>query len=359
MTWEQGRSFRLSGCPAEAIKVLRQGLVAEVNDYRLHDEMGMALVELNRHEEAIGSFMTALRLKPDFDDACVKIGTAFAARGLHEPAAEWFLRARRMNPVETKYLYIYGCTLAALHNFQQATEIFDQWTKSKPDNPIAQHMVGAALGSRLITKASADYIRAHFDAFADGFERNLAKLNYCGPDLVVNALTQAAEAPAYGWDILDAGCGTGLVGIALKPLARRLIGVDLSSGMLNVARPRAIYDELIQIDILDYLRSHPQEFDVVSAADVLTYIGDLNDFFSQAAGALRPGGRVVVAVEGHKTGDDFRLNPSGRFSHSRHYLHRVIAGSGFTVTHFADDVMRHECRKPVATLVAVGVLPNA
>ena len=326
-------------------------------DYRLHDEIGTALVALNRHEEAIGSFMAALRLKPDFHEACIKIGTSFAARGHHQPAADWFSRARQSNPVESKYLYIYGCTLVALRNIPLATEVLDEWMKSRSGDPVARYLVDAALGSRSVTRASAEYVRKHFDVFADGYDGNLTKLHYRGPEVIVGALCQVAQAPANGWEILDAGCGTGLAGIALKPIARRLIGIDLSSGMLNIARTRAIYDQLIEIDLFDYLQSHPREFDVVSAADVLTYIGDLSDFFSQAAVALKPGGWVVVAVEAHEMDDDFRLNPSGRFSHRQDYLQRVMAGSGFDVAHFAHDVMRHECGKPVATWVAVGALP--
>ena len=330
--WEHGRSLRLSGRAAEAVGVLRRGLDCEVDDYRLHDELGMALVALNRQEEAIGSFMTALRLKPDFDEACNKIASAFADRGLHEPAADWFSRARQMNPLETKYLYLYGCSLIALHKRERAAEILDEWMKSKPGNPIARHLAGAALGSRSITKASPEYIRAHFDTFADGFDNNLIRLNYCGPDLIVRALFSscrcAGERLGYFGRRLWHGIGRPRIEATFSSIGRRRFVL----GHVEYCQAAQIYDELIQIDIFDYLRNHPQEFDVVSAADVLTYIGDLTEFFHQTAVALRPGGRVVVAVEALKTDSDFRLNPSGRFSHSQDYLQRAMADSGFAIS---------------------------
>jgi predicted TPR repeat methyltransferase len=353
--WEEGRLLRLAGRPTEALKLLRQGVAAGTNDYRLHDEIGMALVALDRQEEAIGSFMTALRLKPDFDEACNKIGSAFASRGLLEPAAHWFSLAREINPSATKYLYSFGCVLSLLDRHQQAAEVFNHWVKTEPENPVARHLVSAALGSQSVTIASADYVRVLFDSGADQFDKQLAKLRYCGPELVVGALLQVAQPTSTGWDVLDAGCGTGLSGVALKPLARRLIGVDLSAGMLKLAKRRAIYDDLINCDIVDYLRTRGQEFDVVSAADVLTYIGDVSEFFAQAASVLRTGGLVAVATEALKTDGNYRLNPTGRFSHSQHYLRDIMERSGFAIKHMTDTAMRYESRRPVPTWVAVGL----
>jgi predicted TPR repeat methyltransferase len=357
--WQHGRSLRSSGNPAGALKVLRQGLATESGDYRLHDELGMALIDLNRPEEAIGSFLAALELKPDFDEACNKIGSAYASRGLIEPAAIWFLRARQLNPASTKYLYTYGCVLVQLDSRQQAAEVFDEWLRAEPENPVARHLAGAALGLKSIAKASPGYVRALFDQYAPHFDENLAKLRYCGPELVLRALSHVGTAPTGGWKTLDAGCGTGLVGAALKPLASELVGVDLSAVMLEVAGRRMIYDDLACSDIVDYLRDRFQEFDVIAAADLLTYIGDLNEFFLHAAHALRPGGFVITLAESLKTTEDYRLNPTGRFSHSREYLHQVMSSAGLTVAYFDEDAMRHESKKPIATWVAVGQVVEA
>lgn len=355
--WQQGQLLRLSGKPADAVKVLRQWLAAGSGDYRLHDELGMALVDLNRQEEAIGSFLAALDLNPDFDEACNKIGSAFASRGLIEPAAIWFSRAAQLNPTPAKYLYTYGCVLVQLDSRQEAAEVFDQWVKAEPENPIARHLAVAVLGSEPIAGASPEYVRALFDGCAMRFDENLTKLNYRGPELVQRALARVSAAAVGGWNILDAGCGTGLTGLALKSTARRLVGVDLSTGMLDVAGQRTIYDELIHSEIVDYLRGCRQEFDVIAAADVLTYIGKVNDFFTRAAYALRPGGLVVVVAEALKMSGDFRLNPSGRFSHSHQYLRQVMTDAGLAVEYLEEDVMRHEAKKPVSSWVAVGRLP--
>jgi predicted TPR repeat methyltransferase len=142
----------------------------------------------------------------------------------------------------------------------------------------------------------------------------------------------------------------------LKSLAGRLVGVDLSPRMLQIARQRSIYDELIETDIIDYLRSTDETFDVIAAADVLTYIGDIRDFFTLSARILRRGGLVVVVLETHPGADTYRLNQTGRFSHSREYLQQTLRAAGFTVDLLFDDVMRREENYPVPTLVAVGKL---
>jgi predicted TPR repeat methyltransferase len=354
-TWQRGQELRLAGHAAEAARVLRQAQVAESNDARLHDELGMALSELGRHEEAIGSFLTVLTLKPDSDEACNKIGSAFAARGLFEPAIVWFQRARHMNPAGTKYLYPYGRALVLKNSIAEAAAVFNQWTKAEPNNPIARHLASAALGAGEIKKAPPEYVTALFDSCAARFDEALGKLNYRGPEIVLNSLRQFARLPANGLQIVDVGCGTGLVGPHLRPLACRLVGVDLSTGMLELAQSRGAYDELIKADISDYLRDHPSGFDVLTAADVLTYVGALEEFLQAAAAALRPGGIAVLLLEALDGEGPYRLNPSGRFSHSPKYVRDTLQNAGFYVASIREDSMRDEAGLPVATLIAVGL----
>ena len=78
------------------------------------------------------------------------------------------------------------------------------------------------------------------------------------------ARTIGPPQPVY--DILDAGCGTGLCGVLLKPLARSLTGVDLSASMLKKAKQRGIYDRLVEDEITRFLSEHVAAFDVVASA---------------------------------------------------------------------------------------------
>ena len=154
-----------------------------------------------------------------------------------------------------------------------------------------------------------------FDRYAEQFDQHLVeKLDYHVPEMIVEAVA-GAERPEF-LDILDLGCGTGLCGPLLRPMARTLVGVDASPEMTRKARARLVYDQLEIGDIVDVLKKSPIAFDLLVAADVLVYLGDLTPFFEAAVSALRPGGMLIFSVEGDD-GDRFRMQTATRrFSHS-------------------------------------------
>jgi predicted TPR repeat methyltransferase len=241
-----------------------------------------------------------------------------------------------------------------------ASEVFQQWIEAEPENPIAQHLASATLGRQEADRAPREYVCKLFNDCADRFDGVLARLHYRGPQILLAVLQEVATQPASGWDVLDVGCGTGLVGAALRPVARRLVGVDLSTGMLELARQRSIYDELVESDLIEYLSDTSNRFDVVTASDVLTYLGDLSAFFQSATRVLRPGGLIAVALEafdGDSKGQAYRLNATGRFSHSAQYLRSQMEAPGLSIACLRDAVMREEGGRPVPSLVAVGRAP--
>jgi predicted TPR repeat methyltransferase len=124
--------------------------------------------------------------------------------------------------------------------------------------------------------------------------------------------------------------------------------------MLELARNRTIYDELVQADITDYLQKQERSFDVLAAADVLTYMGDLEEFFQAAAAALKSGGLAVILLEVLEGEGTYQLNLTGRFSHSARYLQGAMESAGFMVASIREDSMRDESGRAVPTLVAVG-----
>lgn len=104
-------------------------------------------------------------------------------------------------------------------------------------------------------RASNAYIEAEFDTFAASFEQVLNEgLHYRAPQLCADLLAEVLPAPERLHDMLDAGCGTGLCGHLIAPWARRLVGVDLSAGMLAKARTKGTYDELVKAELTAYLQ---------------------------------------------------------------------------------------------------------
>ena len=147
-----------------------------------------------------------------------------------------------------------------------------------------------------------------FDDYGEDYDKHVKKLMYSAPRIIRSELAKIYKEkyeaemtkrqeknmlytpPSYlaymekSLDILDLGCGTGLVGKWMKDYARHLVGVDLSDEMVNKARSKMLYTDLSVSSIQSYLensQSNGAVYDVVVAADVFQYIGDLKEVIKQ------------------------------------------------------------------------------
>ncbi|MDP1692799.1 MAG: methyltransferase domain-containing protein [Burkholderiaceae bacterium] len=243
--------------------------------------------------------------------------------------------------------------LCGIGELEYADGIFKRWLNLDPGNARAQHLRAALLGRDVPERCSESFVVHEFDTFSHSFDEVLKGLEYRAPALVAAALDDERPSTGATLDVLDAGCGTGLCGPLLRRRARRLVGVDLAGGMLNKAQDRGVYDELVQSELTSFMQAHPSEFDAVVASDVLVYFGALEPVFSAFARALTPGGTLVVTVELLQTeaAAGYRLNSSGRYSHTDAYLGRMSSSFGMQTRSLATEVLRLESGTPVHGLV--------
>lgn len=373
----------------EAIEHIEKSIALDPSMPDRHNNLGNVLLELERRDEAADAYRQVIALNPEHADAYNNLGALLRAQGHLAEARDAYLKAVEFDPEhvdaynnlgnlmsgqgETNQAVAYYCkaiTLMPDHpqarrllgiayytlgQLDKAAEVFGQWMKEAPDNPIAQHMYAATSGQGVPSRASDSYIESTFDGFAASFDAKLGKLGYRAPDLVVSALEQACAAPARQLSVLDAGCGTGLCGPLVAPYASRIVGVDLSSGMLQRAQTRGVYDELVKAELQAYLIEHVEEFDVVISADTLVYFGALEEVLAAAFRALKPGGYLVFTVEESRGGDaGYRINPHGRYSHEPAYVRRAMQLAGFEVKAICAADLRTEGGKPVRGLVVTG-----
>jgi len=190
------------------------------------------------------------------------------------------------------------------------------------------------------------YLVESFNAFADRFDQHLvATLGYDIPEKLVAALAGIVTNGAR-LDVLDAGCGTGLCGPHLRPWARSLTGVDLAPRMLDHAAGRGLYDRLICRELTAFLNDSPLHFDLVVAADVFIYFGDLVPLAAALAATLRPGGLLAFSTE-RSAAPGQRLQTSGRFAHHPDYVHSIFAPA-FVPRLCHETTIRQEAARPVA-----------
>ncbi len=219
----------------------------------------------------------------------------------------------------------------------------------------SEAVIAFEMGSRGAGEAPAEapaaFVTATFDAFAEGFDEELRdRLSYLGPELIAARLERAFGPARAALAICDVGCGTGLLGALLAPHARSLAGVDLSPRMLDKARARGVYGELSEADLTVFLAGRPEAFDVVTAADVFVYVGDLGPALAAIAAALRPGGGLFFSVE-RATGESHELHRSGRYAHSEAHVRGAAAAAGLREISVEEEVLRRERGQPVRALL--------
>jgi predicted TPR repeat methyltransferase len=221
-----------------------------------------------------------------------------------------------------------------------------------------------ALEGRVPASASVEYIATLFDKFAGKFDKQLVEgLRYDSPAHLLQMARQHCRAAEGTWRVLDLGCGTGLCGLAFAPFAQQLTGVDLSAKMLDKARERNLYQRLEQSELLTMMQAEADaSYDIVIAADVFVYIGDLADIYAQARRLLAPGGLFLFSLEsadallpaGQKEpASDYQLLLSGRYAHTSSYLQRLAADQQLQVLALEARVLRMEYQMPVSGWVMV------
>ena len=234
--------------------------------------------------------------------------------------------------------------LTTYRHFAAAKQAAQLWVARAPQDPEAAYSL-AAVNSEQLPRAPADYLQHHFDDVAGNFDQALlTHLHYAVPEQLAQLFGRHLGT---GWQgaVLDAGCGPGLLAERLRPLATHLVGLDISPAMLDLARPRQLYDTLLQGDLAELPALTDEIFDLIVATDVLIYFGDLEAAFRALAERLQPGGWLAINLE-LMPGNKYFLMPNGRFKHARNYLEQ-IRRTHFSVIEMVEAPIRSEAGYPV------------
>lgn len=239
----------------------------------------------------------------------------------------------------------------------EAVAAFRETLKRDPGDILGAGLRLAALaGVGTPPAMSPAYVAALFDDYAGRFEAHLTQaLGYDAPWVMAGLLAAHAapnRSPAFP-HVLDLGCGTGLMAQALGSLAGRVDGCDLSPAMVEQARRRGLYTALAVDDAVDFLaRQDSASADLVTAADVLVYVGDPAPLVAGAARALRPGGLLAVTLQ---TGpaEGYRLGEDLRFHHAPQSLAATCAAHGLATLETHTIVVRQDRGRPLPGAIMV------
>lgn len=374
-----GNALKERGQFDEAVVAYRRAIALRTNFAEAHANLGIVLQILGKVDEALASYQRAVYANPDLGEAYKGLARGLRAKQQFEAALAAIDRAIELEPGNgdfhaTKGLIfldaerldegVVACRKAVglapdqafshralsraydlTGDHQGAIGELNEALRVEPNSEGLAFELAALRGDGSVPSMPRAFVRALFDEYSNRFEEHLVKgLEYRVPEKLrmgVESLTDRKDL-----DVLDLGCGTGLCGLHLRPMARRLVGVDLSLEMLKRSAEKGIYDELVEGDVTEILLRRPAQWDVVIAGDVMIYVGDLSAILPAAAAALRPNGLFAFSLERYE-GDGFFLHAHFRYSHSLEYVRELARRAGFLEALVTETIIRCESDTPV------------
>lgn len=305
----------------EALEQYQQLVELLPDDVETHYNLGVALYELNQFEAAIKENLWVIAHEPNYIAAYINLGAAYMKKS-DLPQA----------------LYYYQKVLAL-----------------QPDNASVNYLVAALTGAQNPQQPPEIYIRQLFDQYAFHYDQHITQtLKYNVPQQVREIIRDIPDIPQQNLSLLDLGCGTGLSGAAFRDMAKRLVGVDLSTKMLDFARAKGIYDELIEGGLIAVLNKISEKYDLIIATDTLVYLGDLQPLFSACRKVLNENGHFAFSTELLINDDhDYVLQKTGRYAHKPDYIYNLAEQLGYAVVTQQQVVLRVQEDQPCQGVITV------
>jgi predicted TPR repeat methyltransferase len=301
-------------------------------------------------DAAVRAFRRATELAPDQATPWTQLAALAEARDDVEAAEAAYRAALERDPCHAGALNGLATLTRRSGRLDEAAAVYDRLLASSPGDETALHLRAAVRDENPPT-APRGYAASLFDDHAGRYDEHMVEnLGYRAPALMAEAIADRDAAVA-----LDLGCGTGLVGAAIRARVGELHGVDLSRGMIEEARRKQLYDRLEVGDAVEALEAAAEpRFDLITAGDVLIYVGALDRLFAAAARRLAPGGRFAFTIElGPDDEPGYRLRPTGRYVHGRAYVERLAAAHHLAVERCVAAALRRELDADVDGLVVV------
>lgn len=358
--------------------------------------LAICLSEAGRHDEALFFFHQVFEGQPGNALAVSMLAMAFMRASRHEAAAELYAFAEELTdkprglvvlraqnailagdaqgaitlleaalaatPRESGIWSMLGQAYHRLGLFDRAGDAYAEASALEPGNAYLRHLA-VAVGARPAEgdRANEQYVTEVFDGFAMRFEESLFSLGYRIPGVMLRMIEAqhpevAAGRAALG-DVLDLGCGTGLMGAVLHDLlGGRLVGVDLAPRMLDVAGAKGVYTELRCGDVMVELRKDDTAYAAILMADLLCYFGALEEVFTAARARLAPGGCLLFSIEAGEPGTGWELTRNARYRQSAEYVRAALSQAGLVASEFREEVLRFENGEPVKGYIVLAVL---
>ena len=325
----------------------------------------------NMVEASLPYYKVLTAMVPQYVPARINYAIAFKRRGKLDKAIEQLEAATEADPNFLATWQQLADVYRTAKQPEKAREAYQKWAELAPDDPKPRFMLDAMAShmspeTALPERAPDDFVANYFDQYAHTFEQHANSImRYQVPAMFKRLVDHLGFAGLDDVMALDLGCGTGLCGEFLAPIAARLDGIDLSPAMIKASKEKGYYTNLIQAELVPGMQGLPkQSYDIILAGDVFCYIGDLEPAFAEVRERLSARGRFIFSVESmtynevDKGAKHYTLRDSGRYAHHRDYIHDLTERMGIPLVLSGHETLRLEYGKPVAGWVMVAQLAD-
>lgn len=353
-----------SGDVVGAATAFEHLLKTEQNDGSLLGNYAVVLAKLERRDEARAFFSRAVR-KPNVDASCLlNYGMMHQEDGKKREALELYHRAANLDPkcpliceafaklarrcnentsvihhlqttlskdptLDFAWFYL-AVSLLAIDEKEAGKNAMEKYLDLDPSDRLGGNLALGHSGAADIPRSStAAYLKNFYRIRAQNWDQTVQD-NYNGHDLIIESVEELITEVGSVEYLLDAGCGSGGLGVRLKPFTKRLDGIDISPEMLVIAEQKKVYDRLEVSDLLKFLSKKRMVYDLIVTAAVLFHFRDLDEVLKLMADALRSSGQIVFTVFKSSNGD-VRLNEHNFFEHGWDAIEAAIRAAGLFV----------------------------
>lgn len=303
----------------EAEAFYKKAIEANSQNLQAHTNFANLLCAKKRTVEALEEYRQAVLIAPQTPEISYNLALILKSLEEYEQALDLMFHAFYLAPERSDWALNLAETLVLLEakSPERARKITENWYQKMPEHVVAKHLW--AVINHQPSAVETEYNRLLFNTFAPTYEQTLEKISYA----VVNKIAELC-APLDG-QILDLGCGTGLLAQKLKTALNVFIGVDIADEMLKIAASKGVYYALENADLIAYLSAHKADLPpTIVAADVFCYFGDLVSIFKLCIGK-----RLIFSIESDTSAETFKIQPNGRYQHNPQHIEQLLQQAGF------------------------------
>jgi predicted TPR repeat methyltransferase len=334
-----------------AVDYFTKALVFDSGHVEARNNLAATFMHHDRFENALMHYGVLLDTDPNNIEYLYNSGVAQMTLGHLPEAIAHFESILKQNGHHFAALNNLAAIQMRLGHRTDAIALLKRAKTANPADAATPFMLNALTGDEKQPEASPEYVRHLFNNYALYYDQHMQNtLKYTLPHYMMRTL----HALGY-FDFkrtLDIGCGTGLSGDVLRESSEHLTGIDIATKMIAQARAKDIYDQLIESELTAFLNQDTAHYDLITALDVLPYLGDLEPLFQRIKCRLTETGLFVFSCE-ISADEAWGLQSNARFCHHPDYIQALCTAHHLELIEQKKIIARQQEQRDVSVMLYI------